>query len=73
METRNGNQFMPVQAHWIAKTNLFRQNEWYCSNCGFQSEETLRQCPECDAKMEETGFDFEWFEEIESSDTLYAD
>ena len=73
MEARIENQFMPVQAYWIAKTNLFRQSEWFCSNCGFQSEEALRRCPECDARMEETGFDFGWLEETGSSDTLFAD
>lgn len=64
---------MPVRAYWIERGNLFRQNRFYCSNCGCQSEEALGQCPECDAKMEEAGFEPAWLEQGELFDTLVAD
>lgn len=73
METRIRNQYISVQAYWIARANLFRQNGLYCSNCGYQSEEALGQCPECDAYMDNTGFSPAWLEGEKSSDLLFAD
>ncbi|MBR0444265.1 MAG: hypothetical protein IJK14_02675 [Clostridia bacterium] len=73
METRIRNQYIPVQAYWIEKANLFRQNGLYCSNCGYQSEEAVGQCPECDAYMENTGFGPAWPEVEGASDLLFAD
>ena len=73
MNTRIKNQYMPVRAYWIARVNLFRQNGFFCSNCGYQSDEALGRCPECDANMEDTGFGPAWLEQEEPFDTLFAD
>ena len=60
-------------AHWIARTHLFRPDEYTCSVCGKSSDRPYKTCPVCGIPRNRTKTDSSWVDEAEMISAILED
>lgn len=56
------------KAKWDQITHFLKNDEYICSECGYNAKKPFKKCPGCSSQMKGTNYDPEWVDEMDFLD-----